>query len=291
MFKKWQSFCSTRNINVIPANYFSVAMFLTDMLEKGATKHTVIPAVHAIKYHHQINGHEFRTNNPYIKGMMDAANRLPKLKSNKKLPIPTETIINICEKYKDSNSLADIRDLALISLSFAGFLRFDEVSSIKANHIKFEQDHMQIYLPKSKTDQIWDGTNIVIAKGETAACPMNLTKEYLARANIKENANEFIFRPLFRSKSRSGIVYSNKKISYSTARECCIKKLKSVGYKDIKSFGLHSFRSGGATAAAKAKISGDNVKRHGRWRTEESKERYIRKDLEERLEITKSLGL
>ena len=35
----------------------------------------------------------------------------------------------LCSLFKDSNNLMIIRDLAIIALSFAGILRFDELSS------------------------------------------------------------------------------------------------------------------------------------------------------------------
>ena len=56
-------------------------------------------------------------------------------------------------------------------------------------------------------------------------------------------------------------------------------------------FGLHSLRSGGATAAANAKVPDWIFKRHGRWRSENAKDRYIKDNLESRLEVTRKIGL
>jgi site-specific recombinase XerC len=41
--------------------------------------------------------------------------------------------LNYVPKFKDSDDLMIMRDLAMIVLSFAGFLRFDELSSLKCN--------------------------------------------------------------------------------------------------------------------------------------------------------------
>ena len=40
---------------------------------------------------------------------------------------------------------------------------------------------------------------------------------------------------------------------------------------DLKSFSWHSFRSGGASAAANGGISDRMFKRHGRWRSENAR--------------------
>ena len=56
-------------------------------------------------------------------------------------------------------------------------------------------------------------------------------------------------------------------------------------------FGLHSLRSGGASAAANAGIPDRLFKHHGRWRSENAKDGYIKDDLNSRLRVSHSLGL
>ena len=60
-------------------------------------------------------------------------------------------------------------------------------------------------------------------------------------------------------------------ISYTRIREL-VKR--DMGY-DSDQFGLHSFRAGGATAAANARVPDRLFKRHGRWRSETAKDGYI----------------
>lgn len=56
-------------------------------------------------------------------------------------------------------------------------------------------------------------------------------------------------------------------------------------------FGLHSLKAGGATTAANAKVLDRCFKRHGRWKSENAKDGYIKDNLDGRLEVSKSLGL
>ena len=60
---------------------------------------------------------------------------------------------------------------------------------------------------------------------------------------------------------------------------------------DIKKFGLHSLRSGGASTSANLGISDRLFKRHGRWRSETAKDGYVKDSLADRLRVSENLGL
>lgn len=60
---------------------------------------------------------------------------------------------------------------------------------------------------------------------------------------------------------------------------------------DIKKYGLHSLRSGGATASVVRGIPDRLFKRHGRWRSESVKDGYVKDPLTDRLSVSKNLGL
>jgi site-specific recombinase XerC len=48
--------------------------------------------------------------------------------------------------FKDSVDLLIVRDLAMILLSFSGFLRYDEVSSLRFNDVKVHDNHLVSHL-------------------------------------------------------------------------------------------------------------------------------------------------
>ena len=63
-------------------------------------------------------------------------------------------------------------------------------------------------------------------------------------------------------------------------------------YGDVKRFGTHSMRSGGATIAAENDISSEMIEIHGRWSTgSTSKVRYIKRSNQKRLKISQALGI
>ena len=67
---------------------------------------------------------------------------------------------------------------------------------------------------------------------------------------------------------------NSKAISYSTLRDLFIEAFKPY-VSDISRYGLHSLRSGGATAAASHGIPDRLFKRHRRWLSESAKDRYF----------------
>ena len=50
-------------------------------------------------------------------------------------------------------------------------------------------------------------------------------------------------------------------------------------------------RSGGATAAANAKVPDQIFKRHGHWKSENSKDGFVEDSLESRFVVSKNIGL
>ena len=84
-------------------------------------------------------------------------------------------------------------------------------------------------------------------------------------AKVQLCSNMYIFRSvIFLKKSNSFILRrSNEKLSYTHARELIKIALSELGL-DAKKFGLHSFRSWGASVAANH-VSDRVFKAHSRW--------------------------
>ena len=59
---------------------------------------------------------------------------------------------------------------------------------------KFLEDHMIIKVEKSKTDQLRQGDEVVIARSGGSASPVSILQQYLSRLNIDPHSDELIFR-------------------------------------------------------------------------------------------------
>ena len=193
-------------------------------------------------------------------------------------------------QVSDLNNLSDLQVLSIILIAFAGFMRFSEVAAIQANHVKFEETHIQIFLPTSKTDQFRQGQTIYISKTGKLTCPVNMLNAYINTAKIDVESVDFLFKNVQQSK---GVLIINKaagQMKYSRVSELVKSKFTEIGL-DSKSYHLHSLRAGGSTAAANHHVPDRAFQRHGRWHTTSIKNSYLTESLADLLSVTQNLGI
>ena len=186
---KFFNFISAQDLPALPAHPIHVALYLTHILDSGASCNVVNQAVYAIKWAHNLNGLSDPTENSFVKSLQDSAKRHACPKTRRKDPVSSEMLVNLCELYKESTDLLEIRDLTMILLSYAGFLRFDELSSLLCKDISFHEGYISVHIAKSKTDQYRHGDEILISKGSTCACPVAMLKKYVELGDINMNAS------------------------------------------------------------------------------------------------------
>ena len=59
----------------------------------------------------------------------------------------------------------------------------------------------------------------------------------------------------------------------------------------MSKFGVHSLRLGGATSAASAGVVDRLFKKHGRWKSENAKDGYVKEDMNAILSVSLNLGI
>ena len=112
-----------------------------------------------------------------------------------RVPILPEHLVASVNRFATpSASLGDIRDVCFCLLAFAGFLRFDELSRLRWSDISFFQDHIELYVFKSKVDQF--------ASTGTPTCPCAMLLRYAALAKRNLDSVEFVFQNLSFSSPR-----------------------------------------------------------------------------------------
>ena len=160
---------------------------------------------------------------------------------------------------------------------------------MKLSDVEFFTTHMRIFIEKSKTDVYRDGNWLVISRCDSKLCPVLNLERYISYAKISD-LDTFLFQNVTKCDHGYKFRQGNKPMSYSRMRELFIEAFKPF-VSDIRSYGLHSLRSGGASAAANHGIPDRLFKRHGRWRSENAKDGYIKDSLDDRLLVSKHLGL
>ena len=215
----------------MPAEPVQVAVYLTELLDANSSHHVVSAAIYSIKWAHGLNGLSDPTNNAFVRNLHEAAKRITGHRAVKKDVVTSDIVKELCDKFKDSGDVAVIRDLCMITTSFTGFLRYDELSSIRCTDITMHQDFFKIEIQKSKTDQYRSGNQVVIAKGNTSACPHNMLNRYMSSACINTETVGYLFKPIFRSGRVCKLIYKDKKLSYTRARECILNGFSGTRFK------------------------------------------------------------
>ena len=90
---------------------------------------------------------------------------------NRKLPLAQMHIKKLFERYSE-RSFKNLQILCLIVLGFFAFLRWDDLSQLRASDIHLRGDHAAVFLEKTKNDQYREGSWDLVARSRTF-CPVS----------------------------------------------------------------------------------------------------------------------
>ncbi|XP_056016259.1 uncharacterized protein LOC125658242 [Ostrea edulis] len=294
-FQKFKGWCSAHDVSYLPAAVSTVAVFLSGLVQQSVSESVLSTYFYSIKWYHDCNMCSNPCDQKILHMLMEGGKRILSKPIQKKDPITPEILEQIISKYgNDSckNDLSNVRVCTMVLLGFAGFFRFNELSNLRVRNISFHALFMSVHLESSKTDVYRRGNDVLIASTGKSTCPVFWLKHYLQLASITEKPDDFIFRSIrfYKSSKRYKLCEINKPISYTRAREILLSALSSIGLNS-KLFGLHSLRSGGATSAASSGVSDRLLKIHGRWKSDFSRDNYIKDCVQKQLHVTKNLNI
>jgi site-specific recombinase XerD len=289
-FLRWEKWVSSYpEVTAIPANPTHVILYLTYLSNTVGSFASISQFLSALSWAHNLKGHVSPVRDPVVVEVVSGIKRQLACPTIRKEPFSTENIKSLF-KIMNTSSLTDIRNTTLIVLAFVAFLRFDEVTNILVKDISFKDSHIELAIPKAKTDQLRQGNVVVIASTGGYSCPVSLLSRYMKSAGFsksKRDSNFLFTRVIFKNK-RLQIFHTGKPMTYSNVRDIVKNKAQQIGL-DPKCFSTHSMRSGGATAAAEAGVDERLMQKHGRWALASSKDKYVVDALHKRLGVSKVL--
>ena len=292
-FERWRKWAEKfPEVATLPARDIYVCLFLVSLIQQGVSCSIINEVYYGIKWIHEITGYENPCTSSLIMSVLEAGCRLLSKPARKKEVVTPETIQSLFLMFGHSTAtLADLRILVISVLCYAGFLRFDELIKLRRCDFSIEEAFMRIFIERSKTDIYRDGAWVVIARTGLHTCPVSLTLRYFTLGGISPDSDEYIFRALsYCSSTGKYKLRGTTPLSYSRTREIVLEAFEKIGLPK-KDYGLHSFRAGGASAAANSNISDRLFKRHGRWRSEKAKDGYVKDNVEGLLSVSRALGI
>ena len=288
-FKRWKTWAALYNFDAIPAKPHQFVLYLQHLSEVVQSKAAVEEACNATSWMHACAGLVSPMADSFVRTTLEGLQRSLAKPAVKKEPITVEMLEAIVSDAQQSGTLMDLRLATACLLGFAGFLCFNELVNLKPCNLEIRDDMLRIRIGRSKTDQLRQGDEVLIARTSSRTCPVAILESYMKQTGMSWDDHRFLFRPIQKTK-RGEMLRESGQISYSCLRDLFRKNLDCLGFSS-GDFGLHSLRAGGASAAANAKVPDRLFKRHGRWKSENAKDGYVKDDVERRLEVSKSLGL
>ena len=297
---RFKKFCLYFNIPLLPAQPLHVAMFLTLVKEyaesKGFSYNVVKNARSAIFQAHRLAGLPLEVvSHPLVSAVCDCAKRTLGLHTkNRKAPFDLNLVAACAIGLLGRRlSLPNLQIATFIMVCFAGFLRFSDAIQIHADDIQFHPDRMEIFIEKRKTLQFRQGEVIVVARGNSEACPVKLMEVFLQKAGFGGRHTP-IFKNLVYHKRKYHFSRDAGAWSYPQASRLVLRELAATAGMSISEFkrvfGLHSFRSGGVTHAAQQGVPDHLLQPHGGWVTLKSMQGYIQRSNPARLVPTLAMG-
>jgi len=135
-----------------------------------------------------------------------------------------------------------------------------------------------------KNDQFRKGSWVFIACSSTPPCPVAVVKKFLWIGGHRKGSK--LFRRV--QSIKRGVCLRDQPMSYSRAKELFRKELEREGLNPSL-FGVHSLRSGGASAAAALGVPARLFQRHGGWRSKKAMNNYVEESLDSLLLVPQSM--
>jgi site-specific recombinase XerD len=234
LFKAW---CDAKGVSSLPAAPETVAAYIAAEAQT-AKPSTISRRVAAIRYAHKLAGIQTPTDAEGVKATMRGIRRTFGGARNKKAPAVAAKMLGMVATAPDS--LAGLRDRALLLLGFAGAFRRSELVALDVADIAETETGLLVTIRGSKTDQERQGVTIAIARGDIA-CPIKALREWLDAAGIEAG-------PIFRPINKAGTVAASRLTCRSVAN--FVKAYAGRAGFDASTFSGHSLRSGFLTSAA-----------------------------------------
>jgi site-specific recombinase XerD len=208
--------------------------------------------------------------------------------TKKKVPKKPLTVAMMSSMVKSYQTIVkpkyeDTRDIFLILLMMAAFLRESEAVALKANDVWVdkvtvngkERKVLMVYVEKAKNDQERMGNVVMVGDSVgSELCPVSWFRKYVV---VRTRLAEYFFH-----------TKKDKKLSKTTPAGRMKKWVAQIGV-NADEYSSHSARIGGTTAASQDGVATILLKRHGNWKSDVVYD-YIRDSVEDKLSVTSFLG-
>ena len=195
-FRRWKVWATDHKLKPIPVKPHKFALYLQHLGEVIKSKAAVEEAYNALSWIHSSAGLVPPSSHPLVKATLEGLQRSLVKPVIKKEPITVEMLDAIVQDSARSGSLSDLRLATACLLGFSGFLRFDELVNLRPFDFTITEEMMQIKIIHSKTDQLRQGDELLVARTRSPTCPVAMLEHYLLRTGMELSDQRHLFRPI-----------------------------------------------------------------------------------------------
>ena len=144
-FQRWKKWALLRKeVTVFPVGEVHFALYLQHLGETVRSKSAVEEAVNAIGWLHQTAGLPSIAESPFIRAVLSGLQRKLAKPKVRKEPVTADMLSLLVRSLGQPPLLNDVRLAAWVLLSYAAFLRCDEVSKLRCCDIVFSANSMSV---------------------------------------------------------------------------------------------------------------------------------------------------
>ena len=251
--RRFVEWCEGRGLEPMPADPEAVALYLRQLADEGRTVSTLGVILAAISQAHLAAGfpspREHAAFKLAWKGLRRRVGAAGGATPNRKAPVMALDVAAMVATQPDT--LAGLRNRALLALGYAGAFRRSELVALEVSDVeRVEGRGLRVTVRRSKTDQVGEGATKAIPFGAGEACPVAALSAWLDAAGIVEG-------PLFRSITRWGQV-SSEGLTGRTVAQLVKDAAETIG-RDPSRVSGHSLRAGFVTHALAPGVSPADV--------------------------------
>jgi site-specific recombinase XerD len=265
-WEEFQTWCADRGRGALPAAPATVANFASALAGAGKKVPTIARKLAAVRFFHRGAGQENPTDNAGVSAILKGIRRTVGTAPRQKAPATVDVIHALMARIAP-DTLQGKRDRALLLLGFAGAFRRSELVAITVEDLTFSEEGVDVFLPKSKTDQEAKGQSVAVLNGK-ALKPADRLQEWL-------DAAEIITGPIFRRINRGDHLRDEPLTAQTVA--LIVKRYAAAAGLDFEKLSGHSLRAGFVTSAAENRASISRIMEVTRHRDPRTVETYVRR--------------
>ena len=258
---RWAAWAKSYGFEPLPAMPHAVAIYVAFFMQTTQSIAAINSAIYGYKWAHNKLGRDSPTDDIMLKQLVESASRiLSKTRKAKEPLMPYEVKQMVSSLRKGDPQKLQIS--CMLALGFSGFMRWDDLSNIYVDWTEVLPTHADMFLYKRKNDQFRQGSCVKLARTGLDDCPVAVLEEFMAVGG--HTGHSKLFRRMYHSKY--GVRLRRQPLTYSRALELVRETFRKFGLNP-KDYGLHSLRSGGASAAAATEVPECLIVRQGGWKS------------------------